>query len=500
MTVTLSTDERIRSIAAAHPQRPAVIGFDDRDREEVLTWSGLERESADRAKLLPWGRGPALIALDAPNRVETVIRILACLRSNLPPLPLDPKAPAAERARLLQAAGAAHVVHVWTECSPPTPTGQAGAEPGAAAGPAEPQRAGAAGPAGYLLATGGSSGVPRVIAHPGPVTYDRRRVPNPLLTATGWRSGQRQLIVGPLHHAAPFTACLEGLLDANTIVLQDVFRPRRTIRLMAEHAVEWVQLTPTHMQWMAMAIERESLIPPSLQAMVHTAAPCPETVKRTWIALLGPSRVFEFYAATENIGTTLVRGDEWLRHPGTVGRGFCTQIRILDSHGCLTSSVGEIYMRKGGFARGGALRPAAVRRTADGFSSVGDFGWLDGERYLFLSPRREDMVLVGGANVYPAEVEAALLEHPEIGDCAVTGVPDSVVGSHLAAFVVRRPGAGLDERAVRSFCAARLSPHKIPQTVHFIDQVPRSESGKLHRRRLRDMASTPTERRESADG
>jgi bile acid-coenzyme A ligase len=492
MTVTLSVDDRIRAIAVAHPQRPAVIGFDDRDREQVLTWSGLEQESAARLKLLPRQRGPALIALDAPNQVETVIRILACLRGGLPPLPLDPKAPPAERTRLLQAAGATHVVHVWTVSSQPRPAGEAEPEPGDAAGTA-----------GYLLASGGSSGDPRVIAHPGPVSYDRRRVPNPLLAATGWRSGQRQLIVGPLHHAAPFTACLEGLLDANTIVLQDVFRPRSTVRLMAEHAVEWVQLTPTHMQWMAMAIERESLVPPSLRAMVHTAAPCPETVKRKWIALLGPARVFEFYAATENIGTTLVRGDEWLRHPGTVGRGFCTQIRILDARGRLAPSVGEIYMRKGGFSGEAAGRPAAVRQTADGFSSVGDYGWLDGERYLFLSPRREDMVLVGGANVYPAEVEAALLEHPQIGDCVVTDVPDDLVGSQLAAFVVRAPGAGLDEGAVRSFCAAQLSPHKVPQSVHFIDQVPRSESGKLHRRRLRDIARTtrtPTERQDSGDG
>jgi bile acid-coenzyme A ligase len=470
MTVTLSVDDRIRSIAAACPQRPAVIGIDDRDREQVLTWSELERESAARAELLP---RPAVIALDAPNRVETVVRILACLRANLPPFPLDPKAPPAERARLLAAAGATHVVRVWGESS------EAGPEP-----------ASAAGPTGYLLASGGSSGSPRAIAHPGPVRYDRRRVPNPLLAATGWRTGQRQLIVGPLHHAAPFTACLEGVLDANTIVLQDVFRPRRTVRIMAEHAVEWVQLTPTHMQWMATAIEREEPIPTSLRAIVHTAAPCPEAVKRQWIALLGPLRVFEFYAATENIGTTLVRGDEWLRHPGTVGRGFCTQIRILDSAGRLAPSVGEIYMRKAGFS---GRVSAAVRRTADGFSSVGDYGWLDGGKYLFLAPRREDMVLVGGANVYPAEVEAALLEHPEILDCVVTGVPDDLVGSQVAAFVVRGPGARLDESAVRTFCAARLSPHKIPHSVRFVDQVPRTEAGKLHRRRLR-------ERRERADG
>jgi bile acid-coenzyme A ligase len=463
----MRVDHRIRSIAAASPRRPAIIAFDDRDREQAITWAGLEQESAARARLLPRHRALAVIALDAPNRVETVVRILACLRAGLPPLPLDPKAPPAERARLLRVAGSGHLVHVWGEDGEPVPVGEPPPEGGR--------------PAGYLLATGGSSGSPRVIALPG---YDQRPVPNPLFAATGWRGGQRQLIVGPLHHAAPFSACVEGLLDANTLVLQNVFRPGGAVRIAAEHAVHWIQLTPTHMQWILLAIERETVTLPALRAVVHTAAPCPEAVKRAWIELLGPLRVFEFYAATEGIGTTLVRGDEWLRRPGTVGRGFWTQIRILDERGRVvpTRSAGEIYMRKPGFADA-----VAARHTADGFSSVGDHGWLDEERYLFLSPRREDLVLIGGANVYPAEVEAVLLEHPQVVDCAVLGIPDDLIGSRLAAYIARRPGAQLDEPGVRSFCAERLSRHKIPQIVHFIEKIPRSEAGKLHRRRLREM-------------
>lgn len=476
-----SIDHRIRSLAAACPQRPAVIAFDSRDREQVITWSQLNQESAARADFLPRRHDaaiPPVIAFDAPNRAESLIRIMACLRSGLPPLPLDPQMPRPERASLLEAASRQYPVHVWDESRPAAPATPVGA---ASRADAEP-------PFGYLLATGGTSGCTRLIAGPGLVRYDPKRIPNSLFKATGWRSGQRQLVVGPLHHSASFTACIQGILDGDTILLQEVFRPRSTVRILAEHEVEWVQLTPVHMQWMLMGMQNGGVRLPSLRAIVHTAAPCPEAVKRAWLELLGPTRVFEYYGMTENIGTTLVCGDEWLRHPGTVGRGFFTQIRILDECGrnSPACSVGEVYMRRGGFASD-AGDSVAIRHTSDGFSSVGDYGWLDGERYLFLSPRRDDMVLVGGANVYPAEIEAVLLTHPEILDCAVLGVADDLIGARLAAFIALRPGSELDESGVRSFCAGHLTQHKVPQSVSFIEEIPRSPAGKLHRRRLRDM-------------
>jgi bile acid-coenzyme A ligase len=476
-----SVDDRIRSLAAECPQRPAVVAFDSRDHEQVITWSQLERESAARADLLPGRHAAAVspvIAFDAPSSVESLIRIVACLRSSLPPLPLDPHVPRPERASLLEAASRQYPVRVWDESPPAAPKTQEDAA----------SQAGAKPPLGFLLATGGSSGLPRLIAGPGPFRYDPRRIPNSLFKATGWRSGQRQLVVGPLHHSASFAACIQGILDANTILLHEVFRPRSTVRILAEHAVEWVQLTPVHMQWMLMAMQNGSVRLPSLRGIVHTAAPCPEAVKRAWLELLGPTRVFEYYGMTENIGTTLVRGDEWLRHPGTVGRGFFTHIKILDEHGqdSPTRSVGEVYMRRGGFAAD-SENSGAIRHTCDGFSSVGDYGWLDEERYLFLSPRRDDMVLVGGTNVYPAEIETVLLSHPEILDCAVLGVSDELIGARLAAFVAIRPGSELDEAGLRSFCAGHLSQHKVPQSIRFIGEIPRSAAGKLQRRRLREM-------------
>jgi bile acid-coenzyme A ligase len=479
----MSIDQRCRSIAAAGPDRPAIIGFDKRGSEDTVSWRELDRGSAARAALLGGqGQDPAgaVIAFDAPSCAETVFRILACLRAGIPFLPLDPRAPPDERARLLRAAAVGRQVWLWD--------GQT--SPAAQAGPPAGQAGSRARPARYLLASGSSSGRPRLIAHHGLAGYDSRRLPNPLLRATGWQGGQRQLIVGPLHHAAPLTICVEALLDGNTILLQETFSPRAAMRILDDYAVEWMALTPTHMQWMLMAVEGADPVLRSLRAIVHTAARCPGAVKRGWIDLVGPSRVFEFYAATEDIGTTLVRGDEWLRRPGTVGRGFCTQIRILDERGyeLPVGSAGEVYLRRSGFAAAGAASAGAARRTADGFCTVGDHGWLDEERYLFLSPRREDMVVVGGANVYPAEVENVLADHPEIADSAVVGMPDDLVGARLIAFVVPRPAASLDAPTVLAFCAQRLSSHKVPSSVRFVDHVPRSEAGKLQRWRLQDMA------------
>jgi bile acid-coenzyme A ligase len=501
----ISVDQRCRSIAAATPHQPAVIGFGRRTGPTTLTWGELDRESADRARLLDHGGRPgpadAVVTFGAPSQAETVIRILACLRARVPFLPLDPGAPAAERERLLRAAASTGPVRLWDgRTAPVAPSGSAPARTAEPPGTGGPAAQHAPGTPGYLLATGSSSGRPRLIAHPGPPGYDPARVPNPLLRATGWQSGQRQLVVGPLHHAAPLTTCLEALLDGNTLVLQETFDPRAAVKILDEYAVEWMELTPTHMQWMLIALERENPELGSLRSIVHTAARCPGPVKRAWIDRLGPTRVFEFYGATEGIGMTLVRGDEWLARPGTVGRGFCTQIRILDDRGRALppGATGEIYLRSSGFLAGQAAPPGPaaaagpVKRTADGFRSVGDHGWLDEQKYLFLSPRREDMVVIGGANVYPAEVENVLADHPQIQDCAVVATPDGLVGSRLVAFVVPRPAAAPAAAAVLAFCSERLAQHKVPAAVRFVGQVPRSEAGKLQRWRLAEAVEAGT--------
>ncbi|WP_329521956.1 AMP-binding protein [Spirillospora sp. NBC_01491] len=508
-----SADDRVRDIARARPDDPAVIvvaggraggAAGSRVREDaVLTWDELDRASAELAARLGALAAGAVrrpvVVIDATNSADTVIGFAACMRARIPFLPLDPLAPAAEAGQVMAALAPAHwpvrLADARDGVTPPEPP--APPEPSAAPRPSAPQgpsvRPRPGEDAGYLLATGGSSGRPRVIAHPAPLDHDPVRVPSMMLRAVGWRHAQRQLIAGPLHHAAPFMCCWEGLLDANTLVLLPRFDAREMLRAIERHRVQWAQLTPVHLRWALTALRTQDADLGSLNAVVHTAAPCPAELKRAWIDLLGPERLFEIYGATEAIGTTLLRGDEWLAHPGSVGRGFCTQVRVLDEDGGSVppGAEGEVYMRRtarhapvGRDVAPSGGGPSGLKRTVDGFFSVGDHGRVDRDGYLHLGARRHDLVIVGGGNVYPAEVEAAIAEHPDVLDAAVIGRPDEALGARLLALVIARPGAGLTAEAVSAHAEARLAPHKVPWDVRFVTRLPRTEAGKLHRRRL----------------
>jgi bile acid-coenzyme A ligase len=469
-----SADERLAAIAREDPARPALIVVGARTTDTVVTWAELDEASADLAeRLRRLASGTAAVVIDATNSVDTVVGFAACMRAEVPFLPLDPFMPPAEVERVLDALARTHrpvrLEDAWGE--------RPAQEPPAGADPA----------AGYLLATGGSSGSPRLIRHPRSLRHDPALVPNPMLRAVGWRHGQRQLIAGPLHHAAPFMCCWEGLLDANTLVLMPRFDARAMLRAIDRRRIEWAQLTPTHLQWAAHASGGQSTSFGSLRAIVHTAAPCPEALKRTWIDLVGPERLYEIYGATEAIGTTLLDGREWLAHPGSVGRGFCTQLRILDEDGRSVpiGVEGEVFMKRpaSGRDRGGH----GLKRTVDGFLSVGDHGRLDRDGYLYLGPRRHDMVIVGGGNVYPAEVEAVIMEHPGVLDVAITGIPDDLLGERLEAFVVTMPGFTPTADQISAHAESRLAPHKVPWSVRFVRELPRTPAGKLHRHRITEM-------------
>jgi bile acid-coenzyme A ligase len=312
-------------------------------------------------------------------------------------------------------------------------------------------------------------------------------VPLPLRRRAGWRSGQRQLILGPLHHAAPFTTLLDGLLDGNTTVLPPYFLPAWTVELVERYAVEWIQLTPAHMRTILMLLQPDPASFASVRTVMHTAASCDTFTKKRWIELVGPQHLYEVYSSTENIGGTLVRGDEWQQRPGTVGRGFFTKISIRDDAGNRLGpgQTGKVFMRAGRVSRGDAyLGSQVLETTADGFASVGDFGWLDEDGYLFLAPRRHDVINVGGEKVYPNEVEAQLLEHPAVLDAVVVATEEQVLGSTVGAYVVRKPGASVSSGELMAHCRAGLVNYKVPTRVTFVDQVPRSAAGKLERWRL----------------
>jgi bile acid-coenzyme A ligase len=496
--VAVSVRRRIADIARAEPELTAFVGFDASMAEQVLSWREFADRVADAAEELraALDRGTRSCAVvPADNTLLAAIGIAAALAAEVPVFPLNPATPPAERDGLVGLLGRrfTHGYLMDAQLRPqridlpagspgsrgddlPEPPRQTGREPPAAASPVA-----------YLLATGASTGIPKISARPGPLRYDPALTPSLVIRQTGWRTGQRQLIVGPLYHAAPFTAFLDALLDSNTVVLQPFFAPQWTVELVRRYAIEWLQMTPAHMREILRLPDLDPAGFASVRAMLHTAARCDADTKRGWIGLLGPERVYELYGATEGVGVTLVRGDDWLARPGTVGRGFLTQIRILDDTGkpVPPGTTGTVFMRTPQRAsRSDYLNNQAIRTTPDGFATVGDRGRLDRDGYLYLEPRDHDTINVGGEKVDPDEVEAALRDHPAVADAAAVAVPHRTLGSVVGAHVVLRPGARVRKAELAAHCGRRLAGYKIPKHFTFVDQVPRSAAGKIQRWRL----------------
>jgi bile acid-coenzyme A ligase len=240
--------------------------------------------------------------------------------------------------------------------------------------------------------------------------------------------------------------------------------------------------------WKLPAAVRERYDVSSLRRVMCTGAPSPAWLKRAWIDWLGPEKIWEAYGGTERIAGTLIDGATWLAHPGSVGKPPPERkMRILrpDGSACAPGEVGEIYMMPAA-GRGTTYRyiGADAEATRDGWETVGDMGWLDADGYLYLADRKTDMVLVGGSNVYPAEVEAALDAHPAVRSSAVIGLPDEDLGNRLHA-IVDAP-AGVREDELRAHLAERLVAYKIPKSFEFVSEPLRDDAGKLRRSALRE--------------
>jgi bile acid-coenzyme A ligase len=478
-----SVRQRIADIARTAPEDTALVGFDAELAEQSLCWREFAETTDDLVgslRALPDGQGTPCVVVEASNTVHSAIGIAAVLAAELPLFPLNPAAPPAERAGIFNFLGRRFGrVHLMDGRHQPHEVDIARAadtaqKPWAEATPA------------YMLATGGSSGVPKISMHRDPLGYDPARTPAMAIRTTGWRTGQRQLIVGPLYHAAPFTVFVDALLDRNTTVLQPFFAPSWTIRLVADYAIEWMQLTPTHMrEILRLRPDRASFA--SIRAVLHTAARCDADTKRGWIDLVGAHRLYELYGATEDIGVTLVRGDEWLTRPGTVGRGVLTQIAIMDDsrRRVPPGTVGTVFMRSPGRPeRRGYVDNRMPETTVDGFATVGDRGWVDRDGYLFLEPRKHDVINVGGEKVDPSEVETVVLGHPKVLDTVAVGVPHDTLGFVVGVHVMLKPSSTMSNGELIAHCGRRLATHKVPKQVKFVEEIPRSAAGKVQRWRL----------------
>ena len=481
----LSPGAWLREAVERHPDRDALVFAPAEGHEGRLTWAKLDRWSNQLARLLK-ERGvgaDSLVAIALPNCAEHVAVAYAGWKLGACVLPLNHRMPEPERARMLALARPAALVSDWALPDALTRADLARGEefPNEPLPDVTPQP-------GRAIATGGSTGEPRLIVDPRPFDRPRERSRDGLGTLTGMRTGQIQLISGPMFHNGPFLACHEGLSLHQTIVLMDRFDPARVLDLVERHRVSWLYLVPTMMRRLLDTPAISTADISSLEAVYHTAAPCPVDVKRAWIALVGPEHLYEGFGATEEVGLCAIRGDEWLLHPGSVGRPVDTEIRILDGdhRPCDAGEVGEIFMRRRSVRETFTYRGSdRAEVDADGFASVGDLGWLDPDGYLFLADRRVDLIITGGSNVYPAEVEAVIAIHPGVADVAVIGLPDPDWGSRVHAIVQPRSFASpplADELAAH--CRARLQPHKVPKHFEFVAELPRDEASKIRRSQL----------------
>jgi long-chain acyl-CoA synthetase len=341
--------------------------------------------------------------------------------------------------------------------------------------------------------TGKPKGVRRALSGLDP--DDLGELMSVLLQMFGMTPGEPgvHLVTSPNYHTAVTQFGGTALQMGHTLVYMDKWDPRDTLAKVERYRVTSSHMVPTHFKRMlALPGEvRERYDLSSMKWLIHAAAPCPVPVKRAMLDWWGPC-VYEYYAATEG-GGTIATPQDWLAHPGTVGRPWpISEIRIVADDGtdCGVGTPGTIYMKMATSEFVYKGDPEKTRANQlDGFFTVGDIGFLDEDGFLYLIDRKADMIISGGANIYPAEIEAELMVHPKVADVAVFGIPDEDWGEQIKAVVQPAdqvtPGPELEAELLASL-EGRLAKMKWPKSVDFIEEMPRDPSGKLLKRKLRD--------------
>jgi bile acid-coenzyme A ligase len=480
----LSYAAAMRWHAEREPEREAIVHADPAAPRARITRGELERRSNRLARdYAARGVGPGhLVTLALPNSIEFFEACLALWKLGATPQPVSSRLPRLERSAIIELVDPPLVVGAPPDECGGRPVLAPGHEPDPALSDA-PLPDAKPGPA-RAMTSGGSTGRPKVILDTAPAETD------PALAENGMQAGGTTLVPGPLYHAGPFMTSWSALLSGGRVVLMTRFDAEQALALIEGHRVDWVLFVPTMMQriWRLPEPVRIRYDLSSLRRVMCTGAPSPAWLKRAWIGWLGPERIWEAYGGTERIAGTMISGSEWLAHPGSVGRPTLgRRLRVLREDGseCAPGEVGEVYMLPPG-GRGSTYRYlGAEAKAADGgWETIGDLGYLDAEGYLYLVDRRTDLIVTGGANVHPAEVEAALDAHPAVRSSAVIGLPDDDLGQRVHA-LVDAPG-GVSEAELRAHLAERLVRYKIPRSFEFVGELLRDDAGKVRRAALRE--------------
>ena len=477
----MSLGARLRQLAAEQPDRPAVT-----DKDRSVTWAEFDsRTDAVARGLVAAGvKHGDLVTIGLTNGVDFIEACWGAWKMGATPQPISHRLPHAEAEAVMALAETPILIAgpgLHSERPRHDVASLLALDPG---GPPPPDTIA---PIWKAPTSGGSTGRPKLILSGTPGVFV---APEPGgIGAWGIVREDTVIMPGPLYHNGPFVTSVAALNMGAHLVILPRFDAEETLRAIARHRGNWIYLVPTMMGriWRLPGETRLAYDVSSLRMLWHLAAPCPPWLKEAWMDWVGPEVVMELYGGTEGQSATIITGTEWLTHRGSVGRPVMGEMRAVDAQGNTLppGEVGEIFMRPTpGAPKTYAYRGAEARTIDDGWESLGDIGWFDAEGYLYLADRRTDMILVGGSNVYPAEIESALDEHPLVQSSAVIGLPDDDLGNRIHAIV--QPREDLTEQALRDHVAGLLVTYKQPRSYEFVDENIRDDAGKVRRSQLRE--------------
>ncbi|HEY8615587.1 AMP-binding protein [Phenylobacterium sp.] len=476
----ISFGEKLRQHARTQPDKPAVTCG-----EETITYAELNRRSNRMARALQAHgvKQGDLVTLGMPNGVGFVAAAHAIWKLGATPQPISFRLPQGELKAIADLAETPLVIAQFThEIGRPI----LDADALLTASDDDSDLPDAIPPISKAPTSGGSTGRPKLILSGQPGLTARE---TPEAGGFRLRPSETALIPAPMYHNAPFGMMMQATALGAHVVVMPRFDPEATLAEIQKRRATWVYLVPTMMSriWRLPETVRAAYDLSSVETLWHMAAPCPAWLKEAFIHWIAPGEVMELYAGTEAQAVTIITGSEWLEHRGSVGRVTVGEMAIFGEDGqpLPPGQTGEIYMRRPpGSPPTYRYLGATPKTLPGGWESLGDLGWFDDDGYLYLADRRADMILVGGSNVYPAEIEAALEEHPAVQSVAVIGLPDEDLGNLVHAIVQLRAPVREDE--LRAHLKDRLVTYKQPRSYEFVDEALRDDAGKVRRSALRD--------------
>jgi len=480
----ISLSRIVEHWTAVQPARTVLV-----HEGKSLTWGELEARTNRLARAYQslGVKKDDFVTIALPNGIEFFEACLATWKAGATPQPVSARLPKFERDQIVEVGAPSLVVGVEPGEYAPIACLPAGYAPDASL-PNTPLPE-VTSISYKAMTSGGSTGRPKLIVSKQPAAADPD-VPLLEIPQQGC-----MLIPGPLYHNGPFLWSMTALFKGCTVVVTTRFDAEETLRLLAEHKVDVVYMVPTMMRriWALPEDVRTRYDLSSLRALWHLAAPCPPWLKECFIEWLGPDVIWELYGGTEGQGSTTIQGTDWLKHKGSVGRPVETcEMKVVGEDGetLPPGKVGEVFIRPlAGAGTTYRYIGAEAKAIEGGWESLGDMGWMDAEGYLYLTDRLSDMILVGGANIYPAEVEAAIDAFPGVRSSAVIGLPDDDMGARLHA-VIDRPDGPADPKAMEAHLAERLVRYKVPKSFEYVDEPVRDDAGKVRRKALREARLT----------